>query len=26
MSDTRLIKVNNREVEVPSNLTLLQAC
>lgn len=26
MSDTRLIKVNNREVEVASNLTLLQAC
>ena len=26
MSDTRLIKVNNREIEVASNLTLLQAC
>ncbi|PQA89474.1 NADH-quinone oxidoreductase subunit NuoG [Hyphococcus luteus] len=26
MSDTRVIKVNNREIEVPSNLTLLQAC
>ena len=26
MSETRLIKVNNREIEVASNLTLLQAC
>jgi len=26
MSDKRVIKVNDREVEVPSNLTLLQAC
>ncbi|MEO1136297.1 MAG: NADH-quinone oxidoreductase subunit NuoG [Pseudomonadota bacterium] len=26
MSDTRLIKVNGREIEVASNLTLLQAC
>ncbi|MEX0643735.1 MAG: NADH-quinone oxidoreductase subunit NuoG, partial [Parvularculaceae bacterium] len=26
MSDTRLIKVNGREVEAPLNLTLLQAC
>ncbi len=26
MSDTRVIKVNNREIEVPTNLTLLQAC
>ncbi len=26
MSDTRVIKVNGEEVEVPSNLTLLQAC
>ena len=26
MSDTRLIKVNNREIEVAWNLTLLQAC
>ncbi len=26
MSETRTIKVNNREVEVASNLTLLQAC
>jgi NADH-quinone oxidoreductase subunit G len=26
MSDTRVIKVNGREVEVPLNLTLLQAC
>ena len=26
MSDTRLIKVNSREIEVPGNLTLLQAC
>ena len=26
MSDTRLIKVNGEEIEVPSNLTLLQAC
>ncbi|MEL7488247.1 MAG: NADH-quinone oxidoreductase subunit NuoG, partial [Pseudomonadota bacterium] len=26
MSETRLIKVNGEEVEVPSNLTLLQAC
>ncbi len=26
MSDKRVIKVNDREIEVPSNLTLLQAC
>ncbi len=26
MSDTRVIKVNGEEIEVPSNLTLLQAC
>lgn len=26
MSETRVIKVNGEEVEVPSNLTLLQAC
>ncbi len=26
MTDTRLIKVNNREIEVRSDLTLLQAC
>lgn len=26
MSDTRVIKVNGNEIEVPSNLTLLQAC
>ncbi|WP_375202418.1 NADH-quinone oxidoreductase subunit NuoG [Hyphococcus sp.] len=26
MSDTRVIKVNDEEIEVPSNLTLLQAC
>ena len=26
MSDTRVIKVNGDEIEVPSNLTLLQAC
>ncbi len=26
MSDKRVIKVNDREVEVPSDLTLLQAC
>ena len=26
MSENRLIKVNNREIEVPSDLTLLQAC
>ena len=26
MSDTRVIKVNGEEIEVPSNITLLQAC
>jgi len=26
MSDTRVIKVNGEEIEVPTNLTLLQAC
>ncbi|MHA7872637.1 MAG: NADH-quinone oxidoreductase subunit NuoG, partial [Hyphococcus sp.] len=26
MTDTRVIKVNGNEIEVPSNLTLLQAC
>ncbi|MEM9015037.1 MAG: NADH-quinone oxidoreductase subunit NuoG [Pseudomonadota bacterium] len=26
MSETRVIKVNNEEIEVPSDLTLLQAC
>ncbi len=26
MSETRVIKVNGEEIEVPSNLTLLQAC
>ena len=26
MSETRVIKVNGREIDVPSNLTLLQAC
>ncbi|MBB5519066.1 NADH-quinone oxidoreductase subunit NuoG [Amphiplicatus metriothermophilus] len=26
MSDTRVIKVNGREIEVPASLTLLQAC